>query len=662
MPKANKGGNGKATTVAEEPEVKETEEGGNGEAEGKGGKGKGKEEAKKDIKVIADPTVRKKQQVIYPEFRTDHRYVGQLGGLTEDEAKFLLGWRDEKQAAELKVKEFPKSKIEDWGYGDDFLFVDENDMKVRCLTNKHNRPFDPDTSHKYCQDILSGNWAGPLMLPEEQEEVYGGEEPYEMSDGTVVNPGDTITVVNGTINGETIVIGRYGNIISGQHRLIGFVWACQLWRKEPKRYPFWEEQPVLECLVVLGSSEDQRIVRTIDNVKPRQFSDVVYTSPIFADMKSVDKKECSIMAEKAVRFLWQRTIPSAIDLYQTHSESMGFIERHGGSKGKLMQAVRFLFGLNKNHVLTSHFKMSPGQVSGLLYLMGCSATNGDKYRSGNPPSEKLCNWDRHDKAEEFWQDFIKNIAGDGEEPYAVERAIKDIVDVLTDESEDGKARESATWAEKLVVLARVWNLVVSGYDVFVENDEVYNEIRLKADTDYEKSDKTGDYRLTAISNFGGIDLGSKQKKEDDPEVVESEKTKIRQDRKRLLDEAAEKHNAKVRAKTGGETTEPKSETLKNQTQTRKRVEQEQTERAADADFLKTWTAWSREGKLIEEGGTIYRGCFQTWVTLGRPSIQEFLADVVRSGKAKPDKPTGSEKPKTKIRVKASTLRPGNANK
>ena len=211
--------------------------------------------------------------------------------LTVAEAKFLLGWEDEADCyARLKAEDAvrvvkglpPKipagvgsvTYLEKRPNGqkiDHSMMVDMNKKRVKCLHNHTNRPFDKRWAERLAQDILNRYWF---------------------------------------FNGESIIVGKHGDILSGQHRLIGLVFAWQMWSSEKlckKRWrDNWPTEPTLDCLLVMGIDEDDKVVRTLDNVKPRSLSDVVYTSPLFAAYDMEERKVLSKILAPAVDILWDR--------------------------------------------------------------------------------------------------------------------------------------------------------------------------------------------------------------------------------------------------------------------------------------------------------------------------------------------------------------------
>lgn len=281
--------------------------------------------------------------------------------------------------------EEPDSKPEKWFFGDDYHCKNMYDEKVRCHNNPNNRPFDMAWSKGLVFTILQGLWAGPHTIPGE------------------------------TVNGETVRIGKYGNVLSGQHQGTALILAdevLQMDRARPDydesnaRYPFWNgyDHPFIETIVVTGLSEDERVLRTIDYVKPRTAADMLYTMPLFRDNTSPQRKEMTRMLAAAVDVLWDRTKAKG---YRTHPEIVGFLERHP----KLLDMIEHIFTENSANGADggrkiSKLKLSPGMCAALGYLMACSGSEDEnyieRYKNGKPPSEKFLDFSMMDKAKEFW--------------------------------------------------------------------------------------------------------------------------------------------------------------------------------------------------------------------------------------------------------------------
>ena len=474
------------------------------------------------------------REVIYPVLSVNGAEVPteQLT-ITCQQMKTLLGWETEKDYKARTGKDLKE-----------YLLIDVEGNKVVCHHNDHNRPFSESWARTLAQDILNRNWAGPTTMPGE------------------------------TVNGETIVVGRTGRVSSGQHRGVGLILACQLWagKNHDHWVTLWPEEPILESLVVTGVSESPHVIRTLDNVKPRSLLDVFYTSEIFVNLKTLaQKKECSRMLDNATKLLWQRTgagsgKDKAFTGYLTHSEALGFVERHP----KLLKCIKHIFEENQDRQISKQ-KLSPGQCAAMMYLMGSSSTDGDVYRNADPPNEKKLSWDNWDKAEEFW-----TLAGTSTEFKAVRSAINPV----SKDNEPIKLSQS----ERISILCLAWENFLKGHKIKA------SDLQLSYHT---KDD--GERVLDQCYSFGGIDLGNKPGEPDEKPPSEEE---LEAEKERVRREKAEELAAKLKAgRRGSSSTEAKSTPRgpsskdgkppapKLKPVNRKEVEAEQTRLAAEADAM-----------------------------------------------------------------------------
>jgi hypothetical protein len=241
-----------------------------------------------------------------------------------------------------------------------YLLRDRRGKKIRCVNNLTNRPFIVSNMEKAKQELAHRNWQ---------------------------------------LNGETFIIGDKGSVIDGQHTMIGLVLLVQQWEDDPGSLPHWGEEPYLCKLLVMGISEDDRVVNTINTGKPRSFSDVLFRSQYFEDLEPKERKTVSRITESAVRTLWDRTgvKEQPHSPQRTHTEMIDLLDRHP----TLLHCVRSVWESDKEQGI-SKLGITAGIASGLMYLMGCGLTPPDEYFSGSPPSEQLCNLSLMTKAEEFW--------------------------------------------------------------------------------------------------------------------------------------------------------------------------------------------------------------------------------------------------------------------
>lgn len=339
-------------------------------------------------------------------------------------AKELLGWTEE-----------PDGQT----FGTDYILKLPSGKKVRCLNNTTNRPFSLANAQKLKQDILKGNWE---------------------------------------FNGETVIIGRNGQVLNGQHSMVALVLAGLEWRQNDLRdkLPHWRTEPVIDKLVAFGVSEEDRVVNTIDTGSPRTLTDVLYRSEYFASLKPGDRKTASRMADYAVRLLWQRT--KAKDepfcAYRTHKESIAFIEHHP----TLLKCVRHILDENEEGKLGAF--ISPGYAAGLMYLMAASETDPREYVSHR--SETNVDLSKLDAAEDF---FVLLASGD-KKLAAVRKALGEI---LSDEE------GTVSMAEKLAVLVKAWNLFTEGSSL----------TPLSVSPEYH-IDEEGIKSLAEYPTVGGIDI------------------------------------------------------------------------------------------------------------------------------------------------------------
>src|SRR6185437_9080574 len=447
--------------------------------------------------------------------------------LTEDIAKMALGWQAEKEYVSAMMVSQPGTKAEAWEYKDVYMLDDYEGNKIRCYANLDNRPFDETWAKTLAQEILSRNWAGEVTMPELVTSIYGSDKcgPAEVS-GQIYQPGDKITLPAGTINGSTIVISRTGQVTSGQHSMVALILAYQMWRADlakptkDRKYAHWDDHvdaqgqqtgPVIETIMVMGVSEDPRVVRTTDYVKPRSESDVFYTSPVFQQYREqpAKRKEFSRMAQACVDLFWTRTKAQG---YKTHSEVLAIFERHP----KLLKCIEHIFGENterktdkdgkvKGGRMISNLRISAGQAAALCYIMGCSASDGDAYRNEQPPREKGLDWSRWQQAKDFWA-----LIGSDQGFHPVREALGRLVE--GDPEDPDKPGLGGRTAEKFAILAKAWACFVSDGRAFTELDLAEGgALHLHYVLEGEMWSLMED-----AADFGGIDV-PQEKKSDGPE-------------------------------------------------------------------------------------------------------------------------------------------------
>lgn len=265
----------------------------------------------------------------------------------------------------------------------DFDFLDKLGNKIVCTNNDRNRPFDVMHASKLAQVYLN---SGPGLPPEKRRWQF---------------------------NFENIIISKSGRVCSGQHRLIGFVFACQLWASEEQKFHWldiWPTEPVLETSIGFGIDDAPQVTRTFDNVKTRTFADVLYTDPRFDEMGTETKKAATKMVDHAVRMLWARTgaKDDPFSPFITHADASEFLDRHP----RVLRAVKHVAEENKGASRPISKFFSPGYASAFLYLMGCCESDGDRYRNAEPPGDKVLSWSTWEQACDFWTELGKGAAAD----------------------------------------------------------------------------------------------------------------------------------------------------------------------------------------------------------------------------------------------------------
>lgn len=449
------------------------------------------------------PPVGKAKTLLYPRY-THKIYClpkdGQTydGPLTVDIAKKLLRWESEAEYTARMLKTEPNSKETKWRYGEKFLFRDCSGLtegagaKINCWSNPKNRPFVRKRALMYAQDILNGT--------------------YRM-------------------NLEPIIVGCYGNVLSGQHRLTGLIFAAQEWEKcklknnqgGGKWEQYWKTLPYIETTVAYGCSEDPEVIRTLDNVMPRSLSDTIYTSPVFMNLPDdLARQECSRMMDYCVDCLFKRTKQlSAWNKFQTHTFAMNFADSHP----RIEQCVAHIYKNNRDRVI-SKLRLSPGQSAAMLYLMGASATDEMDYHGSENKTETLINWANWDKALAFWNALVNPATKEMEN-------LRSALQNLKDPHTGGKCRELV----KQMVLSLAWNVWVDDGPITAIDLEIGPYLTWS--TDRDRTIVTEEPTVAGIDQ-GAIKGGGEEPDVGDPDEAEAESVKKEKEaiRTAQLDEAA----------------------------------------------------------------------------------------------------------------------------
>ncbi len=400
-------------------------------------KGKGKKNSVQD-----QASVRK---VLYPEY-TSEAYFGE-NAMRVERAMELLGW-----------KEVDPSK------GEEYHFKDLQEKHIFCTNNIKNRPIRWSKVRELSFVHLNKQWE---------------------------------------YNGDNLVIGATGLTLNCQHRLISFVFAEQE-RVHGKQHLHWEtiwgSDPItMECSVVFGVHETDKVIMTMDTGNQRTFSDNLYTSPVFKDLKDEQRKKAAQMAEHTVRYLWARTGAKADSFapYFNHSEASSFLDRHP----HIVAAVRHILDCNPVPKDRSAKKgpisllMHPGYAAGMMYLMGCCDSNIDEYSKALIPdrNEDELDWSYWSDAEKFWALLAKTSAKAANELEPVRRAL-----LTTGDPQTGK---TGSRKDLGIVICKAWPRYVNNEEL--KEGELKPKYQLNKDQELELVD--------TARTFGGIDLGDNPK-------------------------------------------------------------------------------------------------------------------------------------------------------
>ena len=455
------------------------------------------------------------REVVYDKLEiTEYSTASKKGPLTIARMKKLMGWETEKEwQARMVAAAHAEGKTD--AKPEHFLFGDGVPLegggvqpihclnlakeKVICWNNAHNRAFDPDWSQAITHTVLYGQWAGPYTIPGE------------------------------TVNGETIRISRYGEVLSGQHQMTGAIMAGEWLAKaradgtdppDDPKYPAWKTQgePFLETIVITGMSSDPRVLMTVDYVKPRTAADVFYTSDTFKECTASQRQVLCKNLATAVDVLWTRTGAKG---YKTHPEIVGFLERHR----TLLKCVEHLSALNadsqaKGGRKISGLRLNPGQCAALMYLQATSATDAatsDEYRNDNPPTEKKLDWTLWDRAEDFWSLLAEDRS------FIQVRIALNLLNKSDPDSEQNQGLGGRI-TERLALLCKAWDRWKehSGKGAVFTDDDIApgGDLDLAYTDVDDKGNKlpAGELKLLDTNDFLGIDCPPNMSEHSDPPI------------------------------------------------------------------------------------------------------------------------------------------------
>jgi hypothetical protein len=383
------------------------------------------------------------REVKYPDVfveicQGDGSGPGHLPAITVEKWKEILGWTEQPEG-------------EDWGH--DYALMDKRKKKIRLLNNPKNRPIYTSNVEDLIQELLTKHWSGP-----------SGRGGWT------------------TVNGETVIISRYGDVLNGQHTGCAAILAEQVrtGQESAKWADLWPDSIVMDKIIVYGVDDSDDTVNTMDTAKPRSMSDVFYRSPEFQALKPGDRKPITRYLEYAVKTMMQRTGVSAFGFAprRTHSNAVEYLNKHA----RLKQAVKMIWEEDTESSITS--LIGGGYEAALQYMMGCSSSDADDYHNGvrtGAASEDLLDWAMWDKATDFWVKF-----GSKAQPLAPLRAALEAV----------KSSAGGSLSDRVGLIAKAWRLYAAGSTVTAAG------IRLRTE------EKDGIDVVVETPDVGGIDLGN----------------------------------------------------------------------------------------------------------------------------------------------------------
>lgn len=403
------------------------------------------------------------RKVVHPELSAWECWGDKA--ITPEVAKEILGWEEETE----EVK-----------FGSDYHLADLTGKKVRLRNSTRNRPFSTALCLVYVQELLNRRWQ---------------------------------------INGETVVIGKFGEVISGQHRLAAVVLADQKRQAEVRWEENWGEGPVtLSTFAAVGVEETDEVVNTVDTGKPRSLSDTVYRSEHFADLVPKERNKASRACDWAIRLIQLRMgIKDAMNPRKSHGASLEFLANHLTLRRLVRHVCEEDKGGNISNLLT------PGYASAVAYLMAASKSDPDTYvnkaREGNR-LEKHLDLTFLDRAESFWR-----LVGKEGDPNL--KAVRERLKLYAKRKDSLGKEIPVSLDEKVAILKLAW-------DVFAKEGKIPTVAQvtpkyLPGEDGDENPVLKGDYRL------GGIDLGDEHDEESADEEEEEDGEKSPEDLRKELE-------------------------------------------------------------------------------------------------------------------------------
>lgn len=286
---------------------------------------------------------------------------------------------------------------------------------------------------------------------------------------------------NWQFNFETIIIGKTGIVLDGQHRLVALVLAGQEYENFPDDFSKWKSSPEISVLVGLGAVESKEVVNTIGTGKKRSIADSLYASTEFGDeYNEADIRKLARMSEFCVRLLWQRTgaKDDAFNPRISHSDALHFIESHPS----VLSSLKVIYELNMKREKKINKMITTGSASALLYLMSVSNSDPTKYQEDDEANESVLDFKNTELAEQYWMGIATK-----------DKKVSAVVDAIAKMVSSG----NNSLIEKVCIFVKGWN-------AFLENGKVKSsDVKLKI-----KTDENGFRKIVENPRVAGIDIGA----------------------------------------------------------------------------------------------------------------------------------------------------------
>lgn len=409
--------------------------------------------------------------ILYPKITVNGHEIPMEDLLqTAEDAKVMLGWETESEhEARLTEGLSPERAAKmDVQYKNDYDLIDYNGEKVKLNNNTRNRPLDPKWMQQLGKDMLSSYWR---------------------------------------FNGESWIIGQTGLALSLQHRALALIWAQQMIDYEGDdedklevakklKAEFGDKPLAIPAIVVRGIEESPDVTRTLDNVRPRSLADVLFAdTSLFNQTAKADREKLCRYVDYAIRTIQKRTGEN-LDAFaprRSHSEPLEFLSRHP----RLLKAVQYIFtevnrkdaGGEKPSVLEEY--VAPGTAAGLMFLMGSSLSDRERWDAADTPNDRHLNFDRWEQAELFW-------SGLGDAKNGDFNAVRQTI------AKCGNAQTGSTApvAVRVAVIVNAWN-------EYVDENGVMSQKNIMPE--FGEMDDHGNRALVGHPSVGGIDLGDAKK-------------------------------------------------------------------------------------------------------------------------------------------------------